>query len=481
MLQETALTLALLYSTKFKGNYYYENSNVRDLALAQIAYWQRIQNKNGSFDEFFPNEQSFSATAFTLYSSCKALQILNEDPEFIRNTAEKSCQFLLSYGDPGASNQISASIAAINLYSILFNDISFDEQLNQQLNKLLESQSDEGWTPEYGGYDVGYQSITLAYLSDYNTTRNNKKVSESIQKMIQFLSYFVHPDGSVGGEYGSRSTNFFVPLGFVQNFENCKPAASIFKKIFFTDIGKINNSIDDRYICHFILPSYLLSINDLDLNNHEVFNLPYEQNFKKFFKETGLYIFSNQNYYFISNFNKGGVYNIHGKKKQNNYRDAGYLIKTNKKLYLTNWLNSSSTYKLDEAKNSVEISTGLFQVSSKTPSSFYHMLLRFISFFGGKRILPVLKKYFINKEKISEEMLKRNFVFEDDQVKITDRIKLKNSTLEDIHIANPCSTFRYVAPSNYFHQDELNFIFDHKANFDIIENKVVFRQVFNKF
>ena len=144
MLQETALTLALLYSTKFKGNLYYGKNYTKKLALAQIVYWQKIQNRNGSFDEFFPNEQSYSATAFTLYSSCKTLQILSKNGEFIRQTARKACEFLLGYGDPGASNQVAASIAAINLYSVLFNDKSYDERLNQLLHKLLESQSDEG-------------------------------------------------------------------------------------------------------------------------------------------------------------------------------------------------------------------------------------------------------------------------------------------------------------------------------------------------
>jgi len=479
MLQETALTLALLYSTKFKGNYYYKKNYIKNLALAQIAYWQKIQNKNGSFDEFFPNEQSFSATAFTLYSSCKTLQILGEEREFIRQNAKKACEFLLSYGNPGASNQVAAAIAAINLHSVLFNDNSHEERLNNLLHRLLKSQSDEGWTPEYGGFDVGYQSITLAYLSDFNISRNDDRVSNTIHKMIEFLSYFIHPDGTVGGEYGSRSTIFLAPYGFAQNMSKNKSASAIYKKVFLTNSSYINISIDDRYICHFILPSYLLSIKIIQPNGAIENELPYKNNFNKLFKETGLYIHSTPDYYFITNLTKGGVFNLYRKNNQGNHLNAGYVLQDKKKVYVTNWLNKVSIYKINEKENRIEMDTNFFYVSNKIPTPFYHTLLRIISFVGGKKILPLLKEYFIHKQQISTEKMNRKFIFGDHQIEIIDEIKAEKMNLENIFFANPCSTFRYVAPSNYYQYDELNNFLDNKEKLDIINNKILFRQIIN--
>ena len=477
MLQETALTLALLYTTKFNGNYFYGKNYIKKLALAQILYWKKIQNRNGSFDEFFPNEQSFSATAFTLYSSCKTLQILDEDPEFIRKNAKKSCKFLINYGDPGASNQISASIAAINLYSILFNDTSFDQQLNQQLNKLLESQSDEGWTPEYGSFDVGYQSITLAYLSDYNTTRNDKKVSDSIQRMIEYLSYFIHPNGSVGGEYGSRSTTFFAPYGFAENIKNCKSSSAIYHKLFLTESSFINTSIDDRYICHFILPSYLLSIKILQPGTIIEYVLPYKRDFNKLFKETGLYIHSTPDYYFITNLKKGGIFNLYSKNNQGNYVDAGYVIEHKKKLYVTNWLNEDSIHSIDKKENTIEMKSKFYCVLNKVPTPFYHTMLRILSFIGGKKILPLLKEIFIHRQKISDGKMNRNFIFGDHQVEIIDEIQTDKMSIKNITFANPANTFRYVAPSNYFQDYELMDFSDNQKKVININNKILFRKV----
>ena len=47
MLQETALTLSLLYSVKFNNNKYYGSKYIKELAIAQIYYWMKIQNRNG--------------------------------------------------------------------------------------------------------------------------------------------------------------------------------------------------------------------------------------------------------------------------------------------------------------------------------------------------------------------------------------------------------------------------------------------------
>ncbi len=465
MLQETALTLALLYTTKFNGNYFYGKNYIKKLALAQILYWKKIQNRNGSFDEFFPNEQSFSATAFTLYSSCKTLQILDEDPEFIRKNAKKSCEFLINYGDPGASNQISASIAAINLYSILFNDTSFDQQLNQQLNKLLESQSDEGWTPEYGGFDVGYQSITLAYLSDFNISRADDRVSKSILKMIEFMSYFIHPNGSVGGEYGSRNTTFIVPFGFAQNLSKCELASTIYKKLFFTDKKDINTSIDDRYICHFILPSYLLTIKLISENKIKVNLLPYEKLFSNVFKDSGLWIESRPGFYFICNTKKQGVFNIYGKEGQGVLSDLGYNIEKDSQLAVTNWINTSAN--IINNKSGTHIKGSFFLVSNKLPNSFYHFCLRLLSFSFKRRLLPILKKYFILREKPLNGFFERSIKVSDSSIVINDIIHYESKKKVDLS-KNETSSFRYVAPTNYFQRNELSFY-----NSPIICNNII--------
>ena len=37
---------------------------------------------------------------------------------------------------------------------------------------------------------------------------------DPLVKAVEFAWYFMHPDGSYGGEYGSRNTYHFYPHGF---------------------------------------------------------------------------------------------------------------------------------------------------------------------------------------------------------------------------------------------------------------------------
>ena len=85
----------------------------------------------------------------------------------------------------------------------------------QMLNKEKDFVSIEYGLNEEDSREEFYKKIEtrLNKLEFINQTK--KKVN--LHKMIEFLSYFIHPNGSVGGEYGSRSTTFFVPYGFAQN------------------------------------------------------------------------------------------------------------------------------------------------------------------------------------------------------------------------------------------------------------------------
>tara|TARA_Y100001970_G_scaffold294299_1_gene450051 strand:+ start:5796 stop:7409 length:1614 start_codon:yes stop_codon:yes gene_type:complete len=453
MLQETSLTLALLYSIDFNNNNFYKSHQIKEIALSQLEYWKIIQNKNGSFDEFYPNEQSFSATAFTLYSSCYTMQLLKNNSKEFYDTSKKACDFLINYGDPGASNQVAAAIAAINIFSELYSDDSFDTQLIIMLDKLMESQSNEGWTPEYGGFDVGYQSITLSYLSDYCRRKPNQNLSSKLLNMISFLSYFIHPDGSVGGDYGSRNTSFLVPFGFAFYSDNSEDAAAVISKVFLDKNSNLNHSIDDRYVCHFILPSYLKTIEYLKGKDFVDNDLPYQISFSKKFNDSGFWIESNKNCYFICSIKKQGVFKLFSKSGQGVISDLGYIAISKNEIALTNWINQQVD-DIELNKNSLIIKGSFFTVSNKVPNSFYHFMLRIASFFFGRRLLPILKSYFINRNKKLKAALTRKLIFDESTLLVSDEISFK-STYDLNLFTNENSSFRYVAPSNYFEHNQL--------------------------
>jgi len=454
MLQETSLTLALLYSVKFEGNIYYQNEYIKKIALAQVNYWKKIQNRNGSFDEFYPNEQSFSATAFTLYSSIYTLQIFKHDPSTFKITAKKACEYLLNYGNPGASNQIAAAMAAITVYAELFSDSSYDSRIKERLNQLLDSQSSEGWTPEYGGFDVGYQSITISYLSDYCSRRPSDYLSNKLLDMIKFIAHFIHPDLTVGGEYGSRDTSFMAPYGFAYNMNKSKTASSVIYHLFICTDSKINTYLDDRYICHFILPSYLLTIKSLEDIEVDKYPLPYENIFSMVNEESGLWVESRPDYYFICNTKKQGIFKIYRKGSHSVLSNLGYLINNDKRLAVTNWINENANIIFKQSK--VQINGVFFLVSNKQPNPIYHFALRIVAVIFRKKLLPILKKYFILRDKPLKGFFNRSIIVSDSSIIVHDiitQVSIKKGQL----YKNETSSFRYVAPSNYFQTNELSF------------------------
>ncbi len=450
MLQETCLTLAQLYSIDFMGNVYYHKEVVYDLVLAIIEYWSKIQKADGSFDEFFPNEHSFSPTAFNLYAVCRAYQILNLDEPRIIRQARKSAQFLLQYGDCGASNQEVAAIAGVYCYYLISDDDSVLRGLDALLEKVLGAQSSEGWMPEYQGPDIGYQSIALGYLTDYYVMSRDERVRHPIDRMIEFLSYFVHPDGSVGGEYGSRFTSFLAPHGFELNSETNPIARRIVREVFLRDDHKVNCALDDRYICHFIFPSYLSCIaNYVSSGSEEA--VPHEKIFTKYFHDSKIYIKSTAKYYFICNLQKGGCLRIYFKTAGVAF-DSGYVLLRKNILAINNWIDFNNS--IEVLDNHLKVEGVFHKMMSRTPSPLWHVLLRATTFLLGKRVLPYLKKHFILRKNPIDVRFKREINIEAEVVRVNDCISSASGDPFDLYESDTL-TYRYVAPTNYFDEIEL--------------------------
>src|SRR5262249_19619946 len=85
----------------------------------------------------------------------------------------------------------------------------------------------EGWYEEYGGADPGYQTHGTLYLARLWQLTNDATLLDSLIRSVAFLKHFIHPNGTIGGEYGSRNTEFYFPAGFEMLAPVCTDAAAI--------------------------------------------------------------------------------------------------------------------------------------------------------------------------------------------------------------------------------------------------------------
>ena len=214
ILQQGCLTLALLHSNNFEGNIYYKKENVKQLAVAAIDFWSKIQLKDGSFNEYWYNEHGFPPTAFSLYAVVESCKLLNCRDQNVLESVRKAADFLIKNPEREALNQEIGSMTAIYNAYLLTKDDRLKAGAEEKFNRLLKQQKEEGWFSEYGGADVGYLTVSLNYMALFYKLSWREEALDSCNKIIDFLQYFVHPDGTTGGEYGTRNTEYFLPAGF---------------------------------------------------------------------------------------------------------------------------------------------------------------------------------------------------------------------------------------------------------------------------
>lgn len=456
ILQQSGFTLALLYLNDFEGNIYYKNEYIREWAIATVYFWEKIQLKDGSFNEYYPHEHGFPPTAFSLYSSCEIYKRLNMEDENILNAVRKTSKYLIKHIEPKAYNQEIASITALYSAYTLLNEQWILDGMKRKLDRMLALQSKEGWFSEYEGADIGYLSVSLDMLSEYFWMSKDEKVLEPLNQVMNFIQYFIHPDGSIGGEYASRNTTYFLPNGVETLLQTGNKAAGAVKKAILKNSDKPNyfmDSVDDRYCSHYLLHSFLRALE----KEKENFipsegKLPCEKSIgNKFFSESGLYIYGNDDIYAIVGGKKGGVIKLY-KGDKPIYVDCGYRVNYGKgRVAATNWQDDS--WKLNAEKNEIRIKGRLSLVSLKVPSPILHMGLRVVSFMVGSRIISFLKRKMILVDKHADIEFSRKIIFHDDGLDVEDEIK--SPVAIDLEAADNFS-LRHVASGKFYSNSDLS-------------------------
>ena len=226
--QRLVLPLAQLYRdprSRFHGQ-----PEVLTAIRSGIAYAGTIQHANGSFDQAFPFEQSYGATAFLLYPLLEAAHLVDEhlDPDErlrAQRTCRKAAEFLSTHAERHGiiANHLAGAALALATAADTFAERRYDDAAGELVRFLLSRQSREGWFPEYDGADPGYQTLCVDYLSAYAARRPSESLSAALERAVLFMQWFVHPDGTFGGIYGSRRT----PVAYLAGLARLAPASPV--------------------------------------------------------------------------------------------------------------------------------------------------------------------------------------------------------------------------------------------------------------
>lgn len=331
--QRGAYILAVLYKENFSENKYYNNKQLLQWIFAGLDYWIKIQHKNGSFDQWYPWESSVGTTGFTLCSLSEAFLVIQEkipsiQKERLLKAFDKTADFLCRQRETHGfiSNHLSGtSLALLNVSSIL-NESKYIKQSNKLLQQILRAQSSEGWYCEYNSADPGYETLGIVYLARYWKKTQDTQLLQSLKRALDYLTYFVHPDGTIGGEYGSRSTELYYPSGIESLSFSLPQAEYIADKI---TAGIKNNRVlspltSDVFNFVPLLSSYLDAY-VISRSNTKKVKGQIEFNDFKYFDKSKIAVWSNDKIKLIVGFAKGGVIRCYENGGKLLYGDCGYI------------------------------------------------------------------------------------------------------------------------------------------------------------
>lgn len=454
ILQQAGLGLAYLYCYNRPENPYYQKQEIKDIAIATVSYWQKIQHTDGSFDEYWPSERSIPATVFSLYAVCEIAKLFHLSHPSLLRSIRKSAQFLTKNSENNALNQEISSMCALYNASIVLNSPTLRKEAEKKRSKLMTLQNSEGWFAEYGGADIGYLTVSLNFMAEYYLLSNNQQAKESCIKMINFLQYFVHPDGSLGGDYGSRNTEYFLPAGWEISSSFHLLSKSIIKKIL--PYLEQDFSVDDRYLTHYIFSSFAKAMILFQPQKQPSSQLPHERSSTQYFPHAGLYIHSNTKYYAITALSKGGVTVIFDKKnKRRLLNDCGYRAINTKNIAVTNWTNKEYYCHFNNTAShapQITLQTSFYQAKFHIPTSLQHLALRIASRLLRKKIIDIMKKKLILPSKREPITLQRTITFYPEKITINDII---NAQKVIATIKNSEGLSLRYCPSSRFYQTSM--------------------------
>lgn len=441
-----------------------QEGHILEMINASIHAIGSIMDSNGSVVEAYPRENSFCVTALVAFDALSAIRHLGH----LLSTSQKEAHlltiaplinFISNNGEEHAiiSNHLATGVAAIVLWNDLTN--SANNRDKELLDIIYQHQSDEGWYREYEGADPGYQTLCTYYLScAYEITRDEQLLS-SIKKSAAFLKQFIHPDGTIGGLYGSRNTEVYYPGGIISLANEISDFALIAKKLTPSNQHVLPQNIDiGNYIP--LLNSYAVAALHAEASQTAINSVTEEPFYKgegnKTFPETGIHLHSSKKYFAIVNFKKGGTLKVFDKTTNTiDLEDGGIFGELNNgEKFSTQQFDHNISFKDFSLKSS------FYKINESSPNPISFIILRTLALtiFRSVSLGNMFKKFIVNMLMTGKNKLKghaiRSFNFLDEKIIISEHI-IHPVKCKKITHPGKCKAI-HMASSGYFLEQNFN-------------------------
>jgi hypothetical protein len=457
MAQEFVWPLALVYNLDAPGNSYYQQPVLRDWALAGMRFAAASAHNDGSCDDYFPYEKAGGAAAFSLLAFIESYTLLQLDDPKLLNFFSLRARWLSRHHESGKLSNHQALIALCLLrLNLLTGDVSWRELALQRLRKVLSWQTAEGWFPEYEGCDPGYLTLTISLLGALYDIEPLPELRASLIKAVSVAREFLHPDGSFGGEYGSRNTLNFFPHGF-ELIGRWLPEALHVNDGY---IKGLNASLqpcysDDHVLGHHAW-NYLLAWRDFQSMRPE---MPARTQGRILLQQAGILIDRTGTTELYLALNKGGAFKLF-RDGHLQHSDTGVSLRVRQGRKLKTAVSHLvDNYTIDVLADRISIRGNFGWAKQMGMTTFNLLALRIIMQLGG-RLFPdlirkILQMLLITSKKPSPFQFERILTRTPSGWRVTDKVFGKSwRAVEDVGIG-PDQTSIYVVMSRIFQAGQL--------------------------
>ena len=444
-------------------------STLQEAVVAGLGFAVNIQHKDGSFDQAFPNERSFGATAFLLHPLLAGYRVVQEVMTPSQRAACERClrqgaNFLCRHDETHGhiANHLAGAVFSLLTCAEFFDESRYERRAEFLLQRILNHQSNEGWFLEYEGADPGYQTLCIHYLAQVYQMKPDERLLKALTKAVNFLSWFVNPDGTFAGEYGSRRTAVYYPGGLAL-LQSIPMALSITQHMVWSIAEENTVTIDDVDVGNVapLLSSYILLLDTLKANetnlNLAVPPLPWqEENACQDFAEAGLYVRSSKRYYAVTGASNGGVLKIFDRDQRRLLLDdGGYVGESEDGSKVTTQITDLKRKCLATHKH-IQIEVPFYRMPQTvlTPAQF--VLLRILnltimhSVWLGNQVKALLVRRLISGKRRVPLNLVRTLIFEREHVVIQDQLTIQSQfSLRWLECGRPFVAI-HMASSRYF-------------------------------
>lgn len=218
--QEVMLAMALLYQRDYPGLSWRGDKRLKRAVQALLHFWCTHCYSDGARDEWYKGERGFAVAAFSLHAVARTISIMGDDLsdstiKTAKTALRQTASWLADRDDLFKTNHQAVAVAALAWAGHILKEDSFRLRAKVKIRSILDQQTEEGWFPEIGHVDVGYLFLTVEFVALALELWNDWDQIAPWRKAFDFACEFVHPDLTVGEEYGTCHNTYLSRLAVV--------------------------------------------------------------------------------------------------------------------------------------------------------------------------------------------------------------------------------------------------------------------------